>query len=637
MSRTITTGRSRFPLALIAAAAVQLGACADGRAAAGNNARPAAGELAQQPDVRRVWVGTNELDHFGSTPSPDARYLPATDWNSGHLVLHDFAGDSLITLTGDRAVPLWPEYAYGAAISADGAVIAYQWVTVGTGSARPDAELRVMPWPGRDAAQSQVIYRNPDADWILPFAFTPDGLQVVAVIALRDGTHRIAAVPAAGGETRVLRSFGARYPRHLAVSADGQWIAYDAPASARNSASDVHLLSVDGSRHITLLASGDHEFVIGWTPDGGHLMYGVEEGGAAVIYAVPVSDGRSRGAPVVVRRDLWRMLPVGTAAHGGFVYMVLTGTRDLVAAVIDPATGDITSEPVSVTGSDAAALPFAVEFSPDAQHVAYLASRGAMLSGARDLVIRGTERGEVRRLPLNGFRVSSMRWAPDGRSLVVHGSDDSGQPGIGRVDLQSGELSQLHHVERGSVVHWTMSPDGAEAIIAGPIGDRMTLRGMDLGSGSVRVLHTAADPTSYPGGIEVSPDGRAVAYLDRSSRTAPAYITLIATATGEAHEIYRLPEGRYASAIGGLAWSPDGRFIYFALEADAGAEVWRLDVTTRTAHHTGVSAANVGRLRISRDGRRLGFAINDLVHEIWIMDAPQLDGAAAGQGTTGRR
>jgi Tol biopolymer transport system component len=636
MFRTIATGRSRFQLVLLTAAAVQLGACADGSAAAGSKGDPAA-ELTQQPDVRRVWVGTNELDHFGSTPSPDARYLPATDWNSGHLVLHDLAGDSVFTLTGDRAVPLWPEHAYGAAISADGAAIAFQWVTAGAGSARPDAELRVMPWPGRDAAQSRVIYRNPGTDWIQPFAFTPDGLQVLAVVALRDGTHRITAVPAAGGEARVLRSFDARFPRRLAVSADGQWIAYDAPAGARHSASDVHLLSMDGSRHITLLASDDHEFVIGWTPDGGHLMYGVEEGGAAVIYAVPIADGRSRGAPIVVRRDLWRMLPLGTAAQGSFVYMVLTGTRDLLAAVIDPATGDLTSEPVSVTGSDAAALPSAVEFSPDAQHVAYLASRGAMLSGSRDLVIRGTGRGEVRRLPLNGFRVSNMRWAPDGRSLVVHGSDDSGQPGIGRVDLQSGELSQLHHVERGSVVHWTLSPDGAEAIIAGPIGDRMVLRAMNLGSGSIRVLHTAAEPTSFPGGIDVSPDGRSVAYLDRSSRTAPASIRLIATASGEAHEIYRLPEGRYASAIGGIAWSPDGRFIYFALEADTGAEVWRLDVTTRTAQHTGVSAANVGRLRVSRDGRRLGFAINDLMHEIWIMDPPQLDGVTAGQATSGRR
>jgi Tol biopolymer transport system component len=636
MSRTIATGRSRFPLVLLAAAAVQLGACADGRAAAGSNGRPAT-VLPQQPDVRRVWVGTNELDHFGSMPSPDARYLPATSWNSGHLVLHDFAGDSLITLTGDRAVPLWPHHAYGAAISADAAAIAYQWVAFGAGSARPDAELRVMPWPGRDPAQSRVIYSNPDTDWIQPFAFTPDGRLVLAVAALRDGTHRIAAVPVAGGESRVLRSFDARYPRRLAVSADGQWIAYDAPASARSSASDVHLLSVDGSRHTTLLASGDHEFVIGWTPDGGHLMYGVEEGGAAVIYAVAVADGRSRGAPVVVRRDLWRMIPVGTAAQGAFVYMVLTGMRDLVGAVIDPATGDVTSEPVSLTGSDAAALPFAIEFSPDAQHVAYLASRGAMLSGSRDLVIRGTERGEVRRLPLNGFRVNSMRWAPDGRSLVVHGSDDTGQPGIGRVDLQSGELSQLHHIERGSIAQWAMSPGGGEAIIAGPIGDRMVLRELDLVSGSIRVLHTAADPTSFPGGIDVSPDGRAVAYLDRSSRTAPAFIKLIATATGEAHEIYRLPEGRHASAIGGLAWSPDGRFIYFGLGADAGAEVWRLDVATRTAQHTGVSAANVGRLRISRDGRRLGFAVNDLLHEIWIMDAPQLDLAPAAQGTTGRR
>jgi Tol biopolymer transport system component len=635
MSRTTATGSSRYLLVLLAAAAVQLGACADGRAAAGNNGRPAA-ELAQQPDVRRVWVGTNELDHYGSRPSPDARYLPATDWNSGHLVLHDFAGDSLITLTGDRAVPLWPETAYGAAISADGAAIAYQWLTVSAHSVRPDAQLRIMPWPGGDTTHSRVIYHNPAAEYVQPFAFTPNGSQVVAVVGLRDGTHQIAAVPAAGTAARVLRSFDWRYPRNAAVSADGQWIAYDSPSSTRNTASDVHLLSMDGSRHTALVATDAHEFVIGWTPDG-HLMYAVDEGGAAVIYAVPVADGRSRGAPVVVRRDLWRMIPLGTGARGAYVYTVLTGTRDLVAAVIDPATGDVTSEPVSVTGSDAAALPFAIEFSPDAQHVAYLASRGAMLSGSRDLVIRGTERGEVRRLPLDGFRVSSMRWAPDGRSLVVHGSDDSGQPGIGRVELQSGELSQLHRVERGGVVHWTMSPDGAKAIIAGPMGDRMVLRELDLGSGSVRVLQSAADPTSYPGGIDVSPDGRAVAYLDRSSRTAAASIRLIATATGEAHEIYRLPEGRYASAIGGLAWSPDGRFIYFGLAADAGAEVWRLDVTTRTAQHTGVSVANVGRLRISRDGRRLGFAINDLMHEIWIMDPPQLDAVPAAQGTTGRR
>ena len=133
------------------------------------------------------------IDSLGA-PTRDGRYL--THVHEDNLALRDFArGEDRILRTkaaGSR------EFAYFSVPSRDCSQIAYAWF-----NAEGFYELRII---GRAGGVPRTIYRNPEAGFVQPTAFTPDGGKILTLLFCNDNTSQIALIPSDGGRAETLRS-----------------------------------------------------------------------------------------------------------------------------------------------------------------------------------------------------------------------------------------------------------------------------------------------------------------------------------------------------------------------------------------------------------------------------------------------
>lgn len=587
-------------------------------------------QLQEPPTVRRVRVHKdNYIDPWGSRPSPDGRYLLATNWASGDLVAIDLVNDTTASLTGRQG---WTddEFAYGGTWAADGQSVVYAWFR-----GADTVALRTMPVSGADSGKSRLVYQSDDLTYISPQAATPNGREIIGVVQRRDFTSSIVAFALAGGAMRVLKSLDWRYPLNLAVSPDGRWLAYDFPPSVQSAKRDVYLLNLTGNQETAIVRGSSSHFVAGWSADGQYLLYGSQERGSpASIWALPLRDGKAAGAAVLVRNDMWRMFPLGSAANGRIVYTVETGRRDVFTVNLDAREGKATSAPISASGEAPDALPWQIAFSPDGEHVAYTASRGAGLgAGPYDIVIRPLAGGPERRISPRLTQLGRMTWLRDG-SLALASTDEQRKRVLAKIDLQTGQMTtsdtplsgntQTALSSDGSVLYFTSMAPGNRA---------MHLHRFQVASRQQDTLHTFENQT-WPAGMTLSPDERYIALLTRARGQRPAIdpasaaIELVPIGGGTVRTLYTFPDGKVPSPIHGIDWSSDGRYLYFVMpQNEPESEIWRIDVADGNAAPVGVQARSITRVRVSPDGRRLGFGLSNFESEIWVMEPPQLPAA----------
>jgi len=111
--------------------------------------------------ARLVWDGPG-ASHLGS-PSPDGRYLTGIDPD------HKPAGSR--------------EFAYFSVFSRDSRQVAYAWF-----NADGFYELRLISVSG---GQPRTVYRNEEAGFVQPTAFSKDGKQILTLLFRRDNIYRL--------------------------------------------------------------------------------------------------------------------------------------------------------------------------------------------------------------------------------------------------------------------------------------------------------------------------------------------------------------------------------------------------------------------------------------------------------------
>ena len=118
--------------------------------------------------------------------------------------------------------------------------------------------------------------------------------------------------------------------------------------------------------------------------------------------------------------------------------------------------------------------------------------------------------------------VSGVAWMPDGRSLLVRdGAPEAGTPyGIFQIDRETSKRAQVTHAPSG-------------------IGDSA---------------------------FDVSPDGRSLAFV-RYERPGVGDVYVAPIAGGEAHR-----STNWNTEISGVAWTPDGRDIVYAVLEEPGLD-----------------------------------------------------------------
>ena len=172
--------------------------------------------LSSEVAIRRVCEGPPGMILGG--PSPDGRFLSCLDPETGDLSLLDLASGQRRRLT-HKTSPQSAEFAYFSVVSPDSRRVAYAWF-----NQEKFYELRVVAVDGSD---SRILYRNEEAGFVQPSAWSPDGKEILTLFFRKDSISQIALVSTTDGSVRVLKSLNWVYPKKMDFSPDGRFIVYD--------------------------------------------------------------------------------------------------------------------------------------------------------------------------------------------------------------------------------------------------------------------------------------------------------------------------------------------------------------------------------------------------------------------------
>lgn len=325
--------------------------------------------LAQALESRLVW--TDPWIDVEGTVSGDGRYLSFVDWRSGDLAVRDLRSGQSRRLTGKDSWESSPEFAGPSALSRDGKWVAYAWFQ-GQGCCY---DLRVIR---TDGSSLRVVYRDDEVFFYQPRDWSPDGTDILTAVFGRDGLTRMALVPAGGGEARILKTLGVRYPGRMSFSPDGRSILYEYPRREDAVEHDLFLLSVETGGVEDLVTSSYHDYNPVWSRDGKRVIFLSDRAGPVGLWSINVAPVPPAGAPRLLKSDVGDITAMGLSRDGSYYFAVYAEVRKILVAEIDRVSGQIASRPESVTDPRESVYS-GPAWSPDGHHLAYVSQRGGPL------------------------------------------------------------------------------------------------------------------------------------------------------------------------------------------------------------------------------------------------------------------
>jgi Tol biopolymer transport system component len=504
------------------------------------NVAPSSSEMV----TRRVWAGPDV--HVMGSLSPDGRYLSCVDATTGDLALRDLTTGKMRRLTNEGSRP----EVKASAISRDGKEVAYNWPNkVGW---YPD--LRVMRV---DGSAPRVLY-NEKGKFASPQDWSPDGKYILTELYIDPMIFQIAVISTVDGSAHVLKTLDWS-PTNIKFSPDGRYIAYDLQQQDSGNR-DIFVLAADGSREIRLIEHPADDQLLGWTPDGNHILFASDRSGTMSAWMIRVTDGKPQGSPDLVKPDIGQIIPIGFTPAVSFYYGLAIGTGDVYTAEFDPATGRVLTEPQIAT-QRYVGWNVSPAWSPDDQYLAYISRNRHKI-----ITIRSLKTGEERDLsPKLPFMWGPIRWSPDGRLILVSGKDSKARHGLYLIDAQTAKATPIE-MWQGEIDMPAWFPDGKRLLYrswqleAGTIKQTILVRDLETGRETEFFRPT---PGVRIDDIALSPDGRQVALTLLEKETRFSVLKVLPVAGGEARELVRAkePETNVGDSI---SWSSDSSFIVFS-------------------------------------------------------------------------
>jgi Tol biopolymer transport system component len=504
-------------------------------------------------------------------PSRDGRFLSFADAATGNLVVREIATGVFRPLTTKPVRST--EFAYFSAISRDSSKVAYAWF-----NDEGFYDLRVV---NIDGSQSRVLYRNEQAGFVQPCAWSSDGKQILTLFFRKDNISQIALVPLDGGPPKILRSLNWVYPKRMDLSPDDQFVVYDSFANADSGDRTVFLLAVNGAKETKLIErSGNHLFPL-WTPDGRSIVFVSDQD----VMQLPIANGRAAGEPKLLFSGAGRILPMGITHDGTYYYGIRSGAVDVFVTDFVNSAANAKRVTLHFPGRN-----IAPSWSRDGTSIAYLSRRGTENFGqeSRTIVLRSFGPDEEKELPVKLAHIERVRWSPDGHSLLVSGSDAKGRGGLYSVDVQSGALKSVV-VEPGASFRGfegVWSPDGKSLYYLH--GDS-ELRSLDAN------MFTGASLRN----LAISPDGRYLAVCDRED-------VVIVGVDGSKPRRVPMPD------VHELEWGP-------RLVAGKGADLWEIPVDGTAARKLESAGNRQPGFSLHPDGKRIAVTAGRLTSEVRVL------------------
>ena len=551
--------------------------------------------------VRRILTG-----HVMGQVSPDGRFLSFTDSND--VAIHDLATGQDRRLTDEGGRTEAGAFAEESVPSPDGKSVAYAWWGA-------TYDLRVV---GLDGSKPRVLRTG--GNGIVrqfPLAWSPDSRNLLAEVEKADGSRDMMLVAVADGSTKLLKAMGKNPSPGGVFSPDGRYIAW----ATREGFSLVDLQTGSES---PLLPDVSNHSVLGWAPDGRHILFSSERSGSADAWLIAVAGGKAQGDPMFVKKDLGRH-PMGFTRSGAFYYMVNNNVGDVKIVEVDPVSGNVVSPPQSASQRGNTWAP---AWSPDGRFLAYVLAR----ESGRTVIVRSLETGEEREFEVGERTIgmgASLHWLPDGKAIAVPAFEPGKGECLVRIDVQIGRITNLMPLPTGAGnPRFDFSPDGNTVYYLKPSArpdsnaDRVVAR--DLKSG--QEVDVIERPGLYRG--IVSPDGRRL--LICVNEKGIQILLIMPAAGGEAGELLRIDGEKEVPFWGAPWWTPDGRYIAFLKGVQGEAQIpyearkwqlWRVAAEGGEPQRLGlIVGRQMGGLRPHPDGRRLATTDLKVNLEVWVME-----------------
>jgi len=556
--------------------------------------------------VRRVWGGP-DVNLWGDV-SPDGQRLTFVD-GDGNLAIRELGTGEVRRLTEHAS---WVEqWAEDGLISPDGEHVAYTWYREGQDS----YELRIV---SSDGGSPRVLFGGESFRWYETEEWSADGEQILISGSGGDESYRLAMVSVADGSVRTLKTLGALWPVEVGLSPDDRYLVYDIPEGRNSAERDIFVLNVDTGEETPLGRHPANDFVLGWAPDGRHVLFASDRSGALGVWLQPMENGRSVGDARMVKPDLWRVSPIGFAEDGSFFFGIPLDSKKVFVATLDPQTGTVLASPTPVSG-DRLALEDGPLWSPDGRYLAYRSLEGQQAgwyTGEYTLSIRSVETGETRqpRVPdLKAF--GSHLWFPDGHHLLLNGEDKNDRKGWFKVDVQTGAAERLPAFWNMGMFPIGWSADGRSLFYIPRQGEYIKIPTgiavLDLENGEKRVVYDR--PVRR---VALSPDKRSFAFAMGGG--GERSIMLMPSTGGVPRELTRFQtENDYN--VFAVTWSTDGRYVFYVRPWDGTRGLWRVPVSGGPPEEVELSGIWTG-ISFHPDGRRIAYETKQEGAEVWVME-----------------
>jgi Tol biopolymer transport system component len=354
------------------------------------------------------------------------------------------------------------------------------------------------------------------------------------------------------------------------------------------------------------------------------ILFKSDRTGTIDLWTIPVEKGKPKGDPVLLRRNMGAISPLGITRDGSFYYNIGGGLRcDVYTAAINPKTGEILRSPkkLALTYEGKNHGPV---WSPDGKHIVYISHRRP--SDRRILCLYSVDTGKIREIPHKN-QVSFPRWSPDGR-VVVYVSGE----GYFKVDVQTGDFSLLIEPNKGGPA-LNISPDNSSLFYIRFDRDKKVthILARNLKTEEERELHSVP---FYPHNLVLSRDGQQLALMcsenPYENKQKKHVLNIIPVDGGEVKERLSFMQ------VGGwglvdVSWSPDGQYIYFdrisSIKPNAGPpdwELWRVPVENGDAQNLGLTMKKLPTFSIHPDGQQVVLSAYTFgaapSPEVWVME-----------------
>ena len=564
--------------------------------------------------MRRIWAaGRNEPAGI----SPDGRYVVLIPYDSRDLWLRDLQSGAQRQITREAS---WVDFTFAAgsaAISPDGKRIAYGWYVRGYGELRLSA---------LDGSSVRVLHSGQDGRSMNPRAWMPDGRRILAVSYDRkDQAYRRHMISLADG---AVRDIGQPEPGNVNwgyPSPDGRHIAYSLKG-------DIFVYDTATEQDSVLVQNPVADHVTGWTPDGSGIVFVSNRSGTRDLYLLGIENGRPRGEPQLLRRDLGDAANLYLTRDGRLFRIENSGTADSFTVPVDEQSGKLTGSP-SPVDVNYSGVRFPA-WSPDGKLLHYSMSKGTSGNRSQVLVIRSEATGEMREITPKSLR----SWyrpilSPDGRRFAVSGTRENHNFGLFAIDSESGDVSQLAKIPTkiepvDPIQNW--SPDGKAIfykVRSLEKSGEFIVRRKDLATGEEKDVHRGIHTRD----MKISPDGTRFVYFWNDRPTKSYGLGILDIQSGKELELWRVPEADAPRGISGLgAWTPDGRHVLVAKSPGQGTELWRFPAAGGPGEKLHFFPEESWGFVMHPSGKRMAFTQNRTNYDLWVLEnfLPALNAAA---------